>query len=90
MNCPVCGAQARRINSPNSDGVVVHCPRCGDYAILGNAFDSFLRLGFDQRVEALKRAKKSALGSMPIIKRVSEMPPAKAKLKRWLGWFVRR
>ena len=48
MQCPVCAAQAKNLTPATYDGVVVGCPRCGDYQITGTIFDKLLRLGAEE------------------------------------------
>ena len=68
MQCPVCAAQAKNLTPGTYDGVIVGCPRCGDYQITGTVFDKLLRLGAEERVEALQRAKQRATpGARPTI-----------------------
>jgi hypothetical protein len=38
-NCPICGMQANVAPNANHTSMVVGCPRCGDFALLGQAFD---------------------------------------------------
>jgi hypothetical protein len=68
MQCPVCAAQASNLTPATYDGVVVGCPRCGDYQITGTVFNQLLRLGADERAEALERAKRGvSQGARPTI-----------------------
>src|SRR5438067_2447859 len=93
VNCPVCGAPAKKVSSAETDGIVIRCSRCGNYGILSKAFDAFLRLGFDQRVEALKTAKKSASGSMPVITRAPKASQSRPHHDGWVrvgGWVLHR
>jgi hypothetical protein len=68
MQCPVCGAVAKNLAPATYDGLIVGCPRCGEYQITGTVFDNLLRLGPEDRSEALQRAKRRAtLGARPTI-----------------------
>jgi len=57
MNCPICGAEATNATPGNFDGLVVECKHCGDYEIPDNALNALIRLDFDGREAALKKAK---------------------------------
>jgi hypothetical protein len=68
MQCPVCAAQAKNLTPSTYDGVVVGCPRCGDYQITSTVFDKLLRLGAEERADALQKAKQHvSLGARPTI-----------------------
>jgi len=68
MQCPVCIAQAKNLTPSTYDGVVVGCPRCGDYQVTGTVFDKLLRLEAEERAEALQRARQRVSpGARPTI-----------------------
>lgn len=68
MQCPVCAAPARNLTPDTCDGVVVGCPRCGDYQIAGTVFNKLLRLHMENRAAALEKAKRqTSPGARPTI-----------------------
>lgn len=68
MSCPICGAAAEDVSSGDFDGLQVRCPRCGDFEVAGDVLDQLLRLDYDERVEALEKARRMAPeGARPAI-----------------------
>ena len=68
MQCLICGAEAQDLTPGDLDGLMVRCKRCGEYEVAGSALNGLLRLGFNERVDALKKAKKFAQpGARPAI-----------------------
>jgi hypothetical protein len=69
MNCLVCDTPSENI--PNAIyGKSIRCANCGDYDIFGSASDlgQFQKLGVDQRLAALERAKQRERGcNRPVI-----------------------
>lgn len=58
MNCPICGASARNISSPDFDGDSVRCSAdCGEFDVAGSAMERLLRLDFNERLAALNKAR---------------------------------
>jgi len=64
MQCPVCGAVSRDMSPGDFDGLIVDCKHCGDYAIVGSALNALLTLGFNERVDALEKARSVASPSV--------------------------
>jgi hypothetical protein len=72
MTCPICGAAAEDITSGVFDGLQVRCPRCGDFEVSGTVLERLLRQGYEERVEALEKARRLApKGQRPIINSVT-------------------
>jgi hypothetical protein len=42
MQCCACGAVAQDKTPGDFDGVVINCPRCGEYEIIGSALNNVL------------------------------------------------
>jgi hypothetical protein len=64
----MCTAQAKNLTPNTYDGVVIGCPRCGDYQITGTVFDQLLRLAVAERTKALQRAiERASPGARPTI-----------------------
>ena len=68
MQCCACGAVAQDKTPGDYDGVVIVCPRCGEYSISGSALNNVLRLSLPECADALAKAKRFAqTGQRPII-----------------------
>ena len=68
MQCCACGAVAQDKTPGDFDGVVIDCPRCGEYEINGTVLDTVLRLGLPECAVALDKAKRLARAAhRPII-----------------------
>jgi len=72
MQCPICGAPAKRLVE-NTDALVIACRRCGSYQVEEGCFNALLRLDLEGRVAALAAAKRSASpGAVPTISGVAQ------------------
>jgi hypothetical protein len=68
MLCSICGAPAKNLTPGDFDGLIVNCPHCHEYEVVGPALNQLLRLALSQRHEVLLRAKTQApAGQRPII-----------------------
>jgi hypothetical protein len=68
MQCCACGAVAQDKTPGDFDGVVINCPRCGEYEISGSALNNVLRLSLPECSDALAKAKRFVqTGSRPVI-----------------------
>jgi hypothetical protein len=68
MDCPVCRAEVENLTPAGYKGLVVECPRCGVYRIMESAVAALPRLGVEERLAALQRARKmSSAKSWPTI-----------------------
>ena len=59
-HCPVCDGPARDHTPPEFRGIVVHCPTCGNYDIVGEYLDKLRALDPAARGEVLRKAKQLA------------------------------
>lgn len=67
MQCPICGALAKRC-AETSEGLQCACPRCGDYQVAEGCFNALLRLDLEERKAALQAAKEAVQGdALPTI-----------------------
>ena len=60
MQCPVCDGSATDHTPPEFHGIVVHCPTCGNYDIVGEYLDKLRALDPAARGEVLRKAKRLA------------------------------
>jgi hypothetical protein len=60
MDCPVCRAEVENLTPPTYKGLVVGCPRCGLYRVMASAVAALPRLGVEERLAVLQRARKMA------------------------------
>jgi hypothetical protein len=68
MDCPVCKAEVEDLTPVSYKGLVVGCPRCGVYRVMESAVAALPRLGVEERMAALQRARKmSSAQSWPTI-----------------------
>jgi hypothetical protein len=68
MQCCACGAVAQDKTPGDFDGVVINCPRCGEYEIIGSALNNVLRLSLPECADALAKAKRVVqTGQRPVI-----------------------
>lgn len=68
MQCCACGAVAQDKTPGDFDGVVIVCPRCGEYEISGTVLNTVLRLSLPECLDVLTKAKRLAqAGQRPII-----------------------
>ena len=56
MNCLVCAEAARDLTPPNFDGCIVGCERCGNYEVIGSAWNRFQNASQQERSAALTNA----------------------------------
>ena len=61
MECPVCSARARYIDSPGFDGKSIRCPNCREYDVSRAVLDRGLlsKLDVKQRRDVLERARRA-------------------------------
>jgi hypothetical protein len=71
MDCPICTRVVLNLTPPTYDGLVVGCPRCGQYRIMQSALPELMTLQIEGRLVALRKAKSSASQSWPTITRTS-------------------
>ena len=62
MDCPICLGDAKDETPPTYRGLVLECPRCGLYRVTQDAIAALGTLKVDERLLALRKAKK-LLGS---------------------------
>ena len=67
MQCPVCDGSATDHTPPEFHGIVVHCPTCGNYDIVGEYLDKLRALAPPARHEVLRKAKEHAKFGGPSI-----------------------
>jgi len=85
MQCPICGAPAKHL-SESFDGVVVACPRCGDYRVSEDCFNGLLRLDLESRTQALCAAHKAAApGARPTISSLAQPSWWRRTWRAWRG-----
>ena len=56
MQCLVCGGAARDLTPQNFDGSVIGCQSCGNYEVVGGAWDRFQVASQQERAMALAKA----------------------------------
>ena len=69
MDCPICTREVMNFTPPTYEGLVVGCPRCGQYRIMKNVLGHLLKLNIDGRLAALRKAQSFATQSWPTITR---------------------
>ena len=62
MECLVCRGEVTNLTPRAYRGLVLACPRCGPYRIVGGCADALGKLGIDGRLAALETAKDVAPG----------------------------
>jgi hypothetical protein len=67
MQCCACGAVAQDKTPGGLDGLIIDCPRCGEYEITGSALNNLLRLSLPECADALAKAKRFAQAERPVI-----------------------
>jgi hypothetical protein len=60
MECPICRGDVENLTPANYKGLVVACPRCGDYRVMQRSLTSLRALKIEERLAALKKAKRLA------------------------------
>lgn len=71
MECPICLGRGIDRTPKNYGGLVVECRRCGTYRIMQRAAAVLRRLPVDQRLEALRQARRVASNAWPTISALS-------------------
>jgi len=71
MQCLVCAAEARDLTPPDFDGHVVGCPSCGNYEVVGGAWNRLQSASQQERADALaKAASLKGFARWPTIKNI--------------------
>jgi hypothetical protein len=60
MECPICGSLAEDTTPASYLGIVIVCPKCGEFQITACGLKEFSDQGLERRTAALSKARRLA------------------------------